>query len=143
MSREHVDHKDIRFFAESVVNLHRENAKKYREQVQRLRDKLQKIVNANPYFELKKIILSGSLAKYTALKTINDIDVAVYVISAPEDVGDLTEWLAGKLRTAFPNFHSDQVVKQKYSVRVEFREEQGWMSMLYLYIAKKMAIGVI
>ena len=67
------------------------------------------------------MLLSGSLAKRTALKNINDADVAVYVTSAPDDVGELTKWLAGKLRTAFPNFNPEQVVVQNYSVKVEFR----------------------
>ena len=67
------------------------------------------------------MLLSGSLAKHTALKNLNDADVAVYISSAPEDVGELTEWLAKKLRKAFPNFHADQVVVQNYSVKVEFR----------------------
>lgn len=78
-------------------------------------------MNDNPDFELVKMLLSGSLAKHTALKTINDADVAVYVSSAPDDVGELMNWLATRLRSAFPNFNSDQVVVQNYSVRVEFR----------------------
>lgn len=121
MSREHVDHNHIQRFADRVVNLKREDADEYRQQVARLRHKLQELLKTNPQFELRKILLSGSLAKYTALKSINDIDVAVYVSSAPQDVGDLMEWLASRLRTAFPNFNSDQVVVQTYSVRVQFR----------------------
>lgn len=121
MSREHIDHKHIVNFADRVVDLHRDDAKEYRAQVHRLREKLQRYVAENPDFELRKILLSGSLAKHTALKTINDADVAVYVKSAPDDVGQLTGWLAEKLRTAFPNFQSDQVEVQTYSVRVDFR----------------------
>ena len=121
MSREHIDHKHIVGFADRAVNLPREDAQEYRAQVGRLREKLQKFVGENPDFGLRKILLSGSLAKYTALRTINDADVAVYVKSAPEDVGKLMHWLAEKLRTAFPNFHPDQVKVQNYSVRVEFR----------------------
>jgi len=121
MSREHIDHKHIVKFADRVVNLHRDDAKEYREQVHRLREKLQGYVAENPDFELRKILLSGSLAKHTALKTINDADVAVYVKSAPDDVGQLTKWLAEKLRKAFPNFRPDQVKVQTYSVRVDFR----------------------
>ena len=121
MSREHVDHKQIQNFADHVVNLKRADAKEYREQVNRLREKLSGVLRENPDFELKKILLSGSLAKHTALKTINDIDVAVYVISAPDDVGELIEWLADRLYKVFPNMDSKQIVKQNYSVRVEFR----------------------
>ena len=121
MSREHVDHKQIQYFSDRVVNLTRDDAKKYREQVNRLREKLEKFIKENPDFQLRKMLLSGSLAKRTALKNINDADVAVYVTSAPDDVGELTKWLAGKLRTAFPNFNPEQVVVQNYSVKVEFR----------------------
>ena len=121
MAREHVDHNHIQRFADRVVNLKRENAHKYRQQVSRLRDKLKDFLETNPEFELEKILLSGSLAKHTALKSINDIDVAVYVSSAPEDIGDLMAWLASKLRTAFPNLKPDQVVVQNYSVKIQFR----------------------
>ena len=121
MSREHVDHRHIQNFADRVVNLTRDDARKYRDQVNRLRDKLEDFIKENPDFALRKMLLSGSLAKRTVLKNINDADVAVYVTSAPEDVGELTDWLADKLRTAFPNFNADQVVVQNYSVKVEFR----------------------
>ena len=121
MSREHVDHKHIQQFADQAVNLRRDDAREYRAQVDRLRDKLQYFLKDNPDFELIKMQLSGSLAKHTALKSINDADVAVYVSSAPVDVGELMGWLATKLRSAFPNFQSDQVVVQNYSVRVHFR----------------------
>lgn len=121
MSREHIDHKHIHNYADRVVNLKREDASKYRDQVNRLRKKLETLIEENTDFELRKILLSGSLAKHTALKNINDADVAVYVTSAPEDVGELINWLADKLRTVFPNFNSDQVVIQNYSVKVEFR----------------------
>ena len=121
MAREHVDHRHIGAFADRIVNLKRDDAKEYRDQVRRLRKKLEEFLGENPDFELKKMLLSGSLAKHTALKTINDADVAVYVASAPEDIGELTDWLAKKLRSAFPNIHSDQVVVQDYSVKIEFR----------------------
>ena len=121
MSREHVDHRQIQRFADRTVNLKRDNAREYREQVNRLRAKLEDFLKDNPDFELQKMLLSGSLAKHTALKNINDADVALYVTSAPDDVGELTDWLAKKLRKAFPNFNPDQVVVQNHSVKIEFR----------------------
>lgn len=121
MSLEHVSHAEIAAFAERRVNLHREDASEYRAQVDRLRKKLEGFVSENPDFGLRKILLSGSLAKHTALSTINDADIAAYVRSAPQDEGKLMPWLADKLRTAFPNFHPDQVEVQQYSVRVDFR----------------------
>ena len=121
MSQEHISHTHIVGFADKAVNLPREDAQEYCDQVEHLGKKLEKYVKENQDFELRKILLSGSLAKRTALRTINDADVAVYVESAPEDVGELTHWLAKKLQTAFPNFNPDQVTVQTYSVRVDFR----------------------
>lgn len=121
MSREHISHSHIVGFADRVVNLSREDAQKHRNQVNGLREKLEGSVRKHPDFVLKKTLLSGSLAKYTALRSINDADVAVYVKSATEDVGKLTQWLAGELQHAYPNFSPDQVTVQSYSVRVDFR----------------------
>ena len=137
MSSEHVGHKEIVAFADRVVNLHRDDAKEYREQVRRLREKLEGFVSANSDFELRKILLSGSLAKHTALATINDADVAVYVQSAPSDVGELVPWLKGKLQTAFPNFHPDQVEVQDRSVRVDFRGSGLSVDVVPVYAEKE------
>ena len=67
--------------------------------------------------------LSGSLAKGTALRSFNDIDVACYISGAdiPRDIAALLEYLAERLRKAFPNFSVDQVHPQTYSVTVSFR----------------------
>ena len=69
------------------------------------------------------MLLSGSLAKGTALRSLNDIDVACYVSGpdAPSDVAGLLDYLAERLRKAFPNFSPDQVKPQTYSVTVSFR----------------------
>jgi hypothetical protein len=122
MSREHVDQSDIASFADDHVNLKRDDAKDLREQVWRLRDKLEAYVKDHPDFELKKMLLSGSLAKGTALKSINDIDVACYVSAnkAPASMGDLIRFLAEKLRKAFPQFKPEQVTPNSYSVTVQF-----------------------
>ena len=52
------------------------------------------------------MLLSGSLAKGTALRSLNDIDVACYISGAdvPSDVTELLEYLVKRLRKAFPNF---------------------------------------
>ena len=67
--------------------------------------------------------LAGSLAKGLALRTINDIDLACYIAGAdaPQDVRALLEYLAERLRNAFPNFSADQVKPQTHSVLVSFR----------------------
>lgn len=122
MSREHVDHKDIATFADERVNLKRDDAKELRRQANMLRDRLENYLADHPGFELRKMMLSGSLAKGTALKSISDIDVACYVSAnaAPQTIGDLIEWLAKKLEKAFPNFKPEQIVRKEYSVAVNF-----------------------
>lgn len=123
MSREHVSHTDIARFADEKVNLPREKASVYRDQVNRLREKLEGYLGEHPDFSLRKMMLSGSLAKGTALRTLNDIDVAVYISGskAPHDLQALLAYLAERLRTAFPNFTADQVKPQTYSVTVTFK----------------------
>ena len=82
MSRLHVDHADIARFAEDKVNLPRDKAEEYRAQARRLREKLDSYLSEHPDFTLKKMLLSGSLAKGTALRSLNDIDVACYISGA-------------------------------------------------------------
>ena len=123
MSRQHVDHADIVRFAEEKVNLPRDKADEFRAQARRLREKLDGYPSEHPDFTLKNMLLSGSLAKGTALRSLNDIDVACYIsgADAPKDVASLLQYLADRLRKAFPNFSPDQVQPQTYSVTVSFR----------------------
>ena len=123
MSAEHVGHPEIAAFAQERVNLPRETAKKYRAQARRLREKLEDYLKEHPDFTLRKMLLSGSLAKGTALRSLNDIDVACYIsgADAPQDIRKLLRYLAERLRTAFPNFQPDQVQPKTYSVTVSFR----------------------
>jgi len=123
MGRQHVDHGDIVAFAQERVNLPKEKAAEYRAQARRLRERLETYLSEHPNFTLKKMLLSGSLAKGTALRSLNDIDVACYVSGAdtPKDVAALLNYLAERLRKAFPNFSPDQVQPQTYSVTVSFR----------------------
>jgi len=123
MSRSHVDHADIVRFASERVNLPKEQADEYRAQVRRLRERLETYLAEHPDFSVRKMLLSGSLAKGTALRTLNDIDVACYIsgANAPKDVSALIEYLAERLRKAFPNFSPDQVKPQTYSVTVSFK----------------------
>ena len=110
-------------FAQDRVNLPRDKASEYRAQARRLRERLDGYLSEHPEFTLKKMLLSGSLAKGTALRSLNDIDVACYISGADThgDVAELLEYLAERLRKAFPNFSSDQVRPQTYSVTVSFR----------------------
>lgn len=123
MAREHVGHKDIVNFAEERVNLPRDEANKLRAQARGLRERLETYLTEHPDFTLKKMLLSGSLAKGTALRSLNDIDVACYIsgADAPQDVGKLLDYLAERLRKAYPNFKPEQVKPQTYSVTVSFQ----------------------
>jgi tRNA nucleotidyltransferase (CCA-adding enzyme) len=123
MGRQHVDHGEIVAFAQERVNLPKEKATEYRAQARRLRERLETYLSEHPDFTLKKMLLSGSLAKGTALRSLNDIDVACYVAGAdaPKDIAALLDYLAERLRKAFPNFNPDQVQPQTYSVTVSFR----------------------
>ena len=123
MTRSHVDHGDIVRFAQDRVNLPSAKANEYRAQARRLRERLESYLKEHPDFTLRKMLLSGSLAKGTALRSLNDIDVACYIsgADAPQDVAELLEYLAERLRKAFPNFSPDQVQAKTYSVTVSFR----------------------
>lgn len=123
MSRQHVGHNEIATFAQEKVNLPRDKAEQYRAQARRLRERLEGYLGEHPDFTLKKMMLSGSLAKGTALRSLNDIDVACYIsgADAPGDVPRLLNYLAERLRKAFPNFSPDQVKPNTYSVTVSFR----------------------
>jgi len=123
MSKEHVSHGDLKFWAEKNVNLPKTKADEFRAQAKRVREKVQNHLSEHPDFSLKKMLLSGSLAKGTALKSLNDIDIACYVSGpdVPKDISALLEYIAKRLRTAFPNFTPDQVQPQTYAVKVHFK----------------------
>lgn len=115
-------HADIADFADDSVNLKREDAEDYREQVRRLRVQLDKYAADHPEHLLIKTLLSGSLAKGTALKTLNDIDVAFYVKAGKnlKAEPDLLEWLAQRIRDAYPQMKPDQIKPNTHSVCIKY-----------------------
>lgn len=122
MTTEHVKHSDLLRFAEERVNLKQEDASILRNQANNLRDKLESYVVEHPQFALKKMMLSGSLAKGTALKSTSDIDMALYV--GADDVPSINElagWIVEKLREAYPQMSPDQIKPQRYSICVSFK----------------------
>lgn len=123
MSLEHVNHKTVDDFAKDKVNLPKDKANKFRKQARNLREKLEGYLKEHPDFALKRMQLSGSLAKGTGLKSLNDIDVAVYIsgIDSTIDLNDLLDYLEEKIRKAYPNFSHDQIKRQTYSVCVSFK----------------------
>lgn len=123
VSKEHVGHADIARFADERVNLKREDAEELRRQGRLLRDRLEQYLADHEHFELRKMLISGSVAKGTALKSTSDLDIACYVssASAPQDIGELIAWLAERLKKAFANFAPEQVTPKTYSVCVKFK----------------------
>lgn len=117
-----IDQETLQAFIDDKVNLQPDNLDKYRGQVKRLRKELEDHINQNPEFSLKKMLLSGSLAKGSALSNLNDIDVAVYMV-AEENLSEkqMIDWLYQRLLEAYPNLNKDQIKPWDHSVRIEFR----------------------
>ena len=69
------------------------------------------------------MLLSGSLAKGTALRSLNDIDVALYVMqeNPPSDMPEFIDWLVETLRNLYPNMKPSQITPQRHSVCISFR----------------------
>src|SRR6266567_758474 len=118
-----ITHDDIVSFVTEKVNLPPDTAKKHRKQVNDLRERLEAKIDEDPAFDLIKMLHAGSVAKGTALRTVNDLDVAVYVKTgdAPEDDSQLIPWLAERLAEATPNMKPDQFEPQAHCVTVNFR----------------------
>lgn len=117
-------HADIARFADERVNLPRDDAQAHRDQVNRLRERLAKHIEANPGFALVKMLHSGSVAKGTALRTVNDLDVAVYVEKEKAPIADreLVPWLAARLREAYPDLKPEQFDEsQPHCVTISFK----------------------
>ena len=112
-------------FLTDKVFLDAESAEVYRDQVNNLRKKLEKYINDNPEFQLVKMLNSGSVAKGTALKTINDMDVAVYV--RPDKIPDhevnkMLEYVRDALTAVYGDtMSSDQFSIGTHCVRVSFK----------------------
>lgn len=118
-----INHATITSFAEQRVNLPADLAQEYRDQVNRLRDRLESHIAESPEFALVKMLHAGSVAKGTALRTVNDLDVAVYVKKEQAPVRDeeLVHWLAKRLREANPNLKPDQFdTSQPHCVTIHF-----------------------
>ena len=63
MARQHIDHGSIAAFAQDRVNLPKDKADEHRAQARRLRERLDSYLAEHPDFSLRKMLVSGSLAK--------------------------------------------------------------------------------
>ena len=115
----------------------------FRAQVYRLREKLTKFVNEHPDVGLDRMILSGSLAKGTALKSLNDIDVALHVTSpeAPEGEIELLDWLVAKLREAYPQMEESQFSLGDHCVKISYSGSGLDVDVVPIYEAKDDSLG--
>jgi tRNA nucleotidyltransferase (CCA-adding enzyme) len=103
---------EIAQFAAQKVNLRSEDADVYRTQVKNLREHLERYISEHPEIGLAKMVLSGSLAKGTSLRSLRDIDVAVYVKGegvAPTELAPLLELLQARLRTTYSQIPKDRI----------------------------------
>lgn len=118
-----IAHADIRRFAEDRVNLDQDTARERRDKVGQLREQLARYMKDHPTCGLAKSYLSGSLAKGTALKTCSDVDVALYITYDGEKKVDakLLNWIAERLRQAYPQMSPDQIKPKTYSVGIEYK----------------------
>jgi hypothetical protein len=120
---DYVGHSELATFATDRVNLPSGDAKAGRERVNFLRERLEKFIDTNPDFDLVKMIHAGSVAKGTALRTINDMDVAVYVrkAKAPAAAG-LVSWLVDRTREAYKGYlEPDQISPGTHCATVTFK----------------------
>lgn len=119
-----IEHCDIADFAVDRVNLPSAKAQEHRDQVRRLRDRLQTKIDEDPGYGLVKMLHAGSVAKGTALKTVDDLDTAVYVkrAEAPDNDRHLVPWLADRLfEAAPPSMARDQFVEEAHCVTVNYK----------------------
>jgi hypothetical protein len=122
-----ISHGDLVTFAAKTVNLPGIDVQAGRDRVKTLRERLEKYIDANPGFNLVKMLGAGSVAKGTALRNIQDMDVAVYVTqaAAPDD-SKLIDWMADRLREAYGGWlKPEQIQPGTHCVNVSFRSDGG------------------
>ncbi len=120
----YVEHEHVSAFAGERVNLSRDLAQRHRDQVNRLRTALSAKIDEDADYSLVKMLHAGSVAKGTALRTVNDLDAAVYVRKgdAPGAESELVPWLADRLFDAAPaGMTRDQFVEQPHCVTVSYK----------------------
>ena len=117
---------NLNSFVKDYINIKQTDLKTYRDQFNRLRDNLADYINQNPEFGLVKMLNSGSVAKGTALKTINDMDVAVYVKAqsvGSDGESDILNYVHKALIEIYSryNMKEDQFSIGQHCVKVSFK----------------------
>ncbi|MEO3798162.1 CBASS oligonucleotide cyclase [Nonomuraea sp. B10E15] len=117
-----IEHADLVAFAGDKVNLKKSEVDDQRAQVNRLRERIEAKVAASPGYGFVKALHAGSVAKGTALRSVNDRDLAVYVKAelAPDDTPGLVSWVRDRVVEAYPVLSDDQIVANTHCVTVTF-----------------------
>ncbi len=117
-----ITHRDLVAFADDKVNLKKTEVDDQRAQVNRLRDRIESKIAASPGYGFVKALHAGSVAKGTALRSVNDRDLAVYVKAekAPDETPELVNWVRDRVVEAYPAMREDQIVASTNCVNVRF-----------------------
>jgi hypothetical protein len=117
-----ITHRDLVAFADDKVNLKKTEVDDQRAQVNRLRERIEAKIAAAPGYGLVKSLHAGSVAKGTALRNVNDRDLAVYVeaAEAPDSTPALVQWLRDRVVEAYSTLPEDQIVANTNCVTVTF-----------------------
>lgn len=120
----HITNTELLAYATSHVNLPAELARKYREHVGSVRNRLKGFIDEHPDYNLVKMLHSGSLPKGTALRDIGDLDTAIYIKAAAlQDLDNkgLISWLRGRLKEVYPTFSDDQLEAHEHCVTIHYK----------------------
>ncbi|HSE61138.1 MAG TPA: CBASS oligonucleotide cyclase [Candidatus Saccharimonadales bacterium] len=123
-SKKHITNTELLAYALSHVNLPPDLVKRYRGQANSLRERLEGYIKDHPDYDLVKMLHSGSLAKGSAIRKINDIDTAIYVKAAAvrdQDRAGLIAWLHDRLKEVYPDFDDDQLEPHDHCVTVHYK----------------------
>ncbi len=101
MSDPKITNQDLAAFAKRAINLSSDEAKAGRTRVKSLRERLEDHIRDHPGFSLRKMRHAGSVAKGTALASVNDMDVAVYVAADDAPESGLVDWMTDRLRDVY------------------------------------------
>ena len=132
-----ISQSDLVAFSDDQVNLKRDRADRYREQVRNLREHLERYIGEHAEIGLAKMQISGSLAKGTALSSLNDVDVAVYVTadSEPIDLSRLLALLAERLKKTYPNIPAERIYVDDPCVVIKFSGTELDVEVTPIYYA--------
>ena len=119
-----IEHQQIADFADARVNLPYDKVREFRDRVNSLRDSLEANIAADPGYAIVRTLHSGSVAKGTALRTVNDFDLAVYLKQdqVPADDRLLGSWLIARLKEARPQLADDQFVPEAHCATIVYRD---------------------